>query len=367
MEEITSPLRLKASSVVVSPHVLGWLLEEDEPSVRASTLVEVLGEDEREDSVEKTKEHIGARGWAAGIFHRQKEHTYWDNPDSCYLPKWSSCIWQLMVLADLGVSGDDPRTRNSVDHFLNLHNVETGGISLRPRGSEKFEPHVCATGNMVRALTRFGYYSDDRVVKALDWLVSQQLADGGWNCFAIWGGRHGSFKATIEPLWALAEILPRNSREAWRESAKKGSEFLLQHRIFKSDRDDSVVLLEFMSSHYPIHYKYDFLHALRVLTSLGTMEDTRLNDAVNLLLEKRLPDGRWPLDAVYRGWRTPRPQHGAGAYRPEEDEVITYGWGSGRTFQLEEAGKPSKWITLQALLALKRLGLVAPVVSKMAN
>ena len=27
--------------------------------------------------------------------------------------------------------------------------------------------------------------------------------------------------------------------------------------------------------------------------------------------------------------------------------------------QLEEAGKPSKWITLQALLVLKRLGLLS--------
>jgi len=44
--------------------------------------------------------------------------------------------------------------------------------------------------------------------------------------------------------------------------------------------------------------------------------------------------------------------------RPEERELITEGWGTDRSIQLEEAGKPSKWITLQALLVLERLGLL---------
>ena len=319
----------------------------------------MLGSREDESLVEETGRLIGKRGWAAKILGSQKESTYWDNPYSCLVPKWSTCVWQLMVLADLGVSGDDPRIRNSVDHFLDLYNVDTGGFSLPPSGGEKFEPHICLTGNMARAMVKFGYYDDERLMKAVDWLLAQQLPDGGWNCYTSEGaGSHGSFRSTVEPLWALSEISPRTSREAWRESARKGSEFLLRHRIFKSDRDGSVILLEFTHTHYPIYYKYDFLHALRVLTSLGVTEDSMLDDAVKLLLEKRLPDGKWALDGVYRGWRTKRPLHGVGAFRPEENEVITHGWDSDTTLQLEEAGKPSKWITLQALLALRRLGLL---------
>ena len=44
--------------------------------------------------------------------------------------------------------------------------------------------------------------------------------------------------------------------------------------------------------------------------------------------------------------------------RPEERELVTEGWGTDHTLQLEEAGKPSKWVTLQAFLVLKRLGLL---------
>jgi hypothetical protein len=46
--------------------------------------------------------------------------------------------------------------------------------------------------------------------------------------------------------------------------------------------------------------------------------------------------------------------------RPEERELVTEGGGKEQTLQLEEAGKPSKWVTLQALLVLKRLGLLEP-------
>ncbi len=352
---------LQVPSLGVSRTVLDWLLEENEPSVRYHTLVHLLNRDETEAAVEKTRGLIGQVGWAAGILSKQRENSYWENPESCYVPKYSSCVWQLIVLADLGVSGEDSRIKNCSEHFFQIHNVEEGGFSLRPKGAEKFQPHICMTGNLVRTLVRFGYLKDDRVEKAMDWLVKEQLPDGGWNCFTQWGGKHSSFKATIEPLWALSEILPQVNKEEWRESARKGSEFLLKHRIYRSDKDNSVILLDFMRTHYPNHYHYDFLHGLRVLTSLGVKDDSRLEGAVNLLLEKKLPDGKWPLEAVYRGWRRDHGWHGVSrlageVFRPEEGELVTQGWGSERTLQLEEAGKPSKWITLQALLVLKRLG-----------
>ncbi len=357
LEAHISQTRRSTPEAQVPPGILDWLLEEGEPSIRYFTLVDLLDNDEASSRVLETKELIGKKGWAAKILVDQKNGTYWDNPVSCYVPKWSSSVWQLIALADLGVSGEDPRVKGSIDHFLDLHNVDSGGFALRPRGSENFKPHICMTGNMVRALTRFGFGKDERVARALDWLVGEQLGDGGWNCFTEDGGKHGSFKATIEPLWAFSEILALKRKESWSQAAQKGMEFLLRHRVYKSDRDDSPVLLEFLITHYPLHYHYDFLHGLRVLTGLGVRGDSRIDDALKLLVEKRLPDGRWLLDGVFRGWRQESGIHG-GVARPEEREIITHGWGTGRTQQIEEAGKPSKWITLQALLVLKRLGLL---------
>ena len=343
---------------MISPAVSEWLLEENEPSSRFFTLTELMGHDKHDDPVRKAREKIGREGWAARILAKQKEGTYWENKESSYIPKFTSTAWQLAVLADIGVTSEDQRFAKAVDHFMGLHNVESGGFSLRPQGQKPFEPHICNTGNMVRALAKAGYAKDDRVVKAMNWLVSKQLSDSAWNCAP--SGKHGSFLATVEPLWALSEVNKHHSREDWKNAASNASEFLIKHKVYKSDQDDSVILFDFLKIHYPTHYNYDFLHGLRVLSELGVKRDQKMEDALRLLRAKQLVDGRWPLEGVYRGWRRSHPMHGTETVgRPEERELVTEGWGKDHTLQIEEAGQPSKWITLQALLVEKRLGVSA--------
>ena len=172
-ERVLKLQQVQVPKISISNTVLNWLLEEDEPSARYRTLADLQERGQNDQSVVTTRNRIGKVGWASKILAKQKEKTYWDNPKSCYVPKFSACSWQLVVLADLGVSSKDPRVSRAVDHFLELHNVETGGISLRPKGHEKFEPHICATGNMVRTLAKMGYAEDHRVLRAMDWLLSK--------------------------------------------------------------------------------------------------------------------------------------------------------------------------------------------------
>src|SRR3989454_8497161 len=167
---------------LVSPTVSRWLLEENEPSSQYFTLTELMGRDKQDAAVRRTREKIGKEGWAARIFAKQKENTYWESKETCYIPKFTGTGWQLAVLADLGVSSEDPRFANAVDHFLELHNVETGGFSMRPKGQKPVEPHVFKTGNMVRALAKTGHSKDDRSQKAMGLVLSQQLCDSDAHC-----------------------------------------------------------------------------------------------------------------------------------------------------------------------------------------
>lgn len=345
--------------VSIPKQTIEWLLERNEPSVRYYTLTRLIGKSDRDADAKEARAQIGRRGWAAKILARQKERTWWDNPSHCYIPKYASCVWNLIVLADLGMTSGDIRISRACEHFMNLHNVKSGGFSLRPAGSGRHGPHVCLTGNMVASCSRLGYGGDARVTRAADWLVSQQLPDGGWNCYARFGSKHGSFKSTIEPLWGLAEALKFVDKSEWRKSAERGAEFLLRHRLYRSESTGSVVMLDFTKLHYPLHYHYDILHALRVLHDLGLNDDPRLDDPLRLLLSKRTPQGRWPLEGAYRGWTHPQSADGDNVKRPEEEEVVERGWGKGRTLQFEEAGKPSKWITMRAIIALSGFSRVS--------
>jgi len=74
-----------------------------------------------------------------------------------------------------------------------------------------------------------------------------------------------------------------------------------------------------------------------VLTKLGYSNDNRIRSAVQLLLSKRRRDGAWNLEGDW--------------YR-EGDCFYPSGKGRKAPVAIEEIGKPSKWITLNAYRVL---------------
>lgn len=347
------------TTVPVDPVTLAWLLEEENAPIRYFTLTDILGEQDTSPDVAKTYEKIPVSDWARKMLEGQQERAYWESSQSCYVPKFTATVWRLIVLSELGMSGHDPEIKNACEHFLRMHNVDDGGFSLRQIGSTEAAPHICMTGNMVRTLVKFNYGGNSRVQKAASWLLSQQQKDGGWDCYREGSRGHSSFSSTIQPLWALSEISQRERKSEVQESVEKAVEFFLRHKLYRSDRNDEIIMLDWTLFHHPIHYFYDVLHALGILTSLGVTEDKRLSDAVELLISKRTDGGTWELDGVPRGWHIEEGFHASDSvWRPEEREVVKTGWGGQHTLQLEEAGQPSKMITLNALRVLKNLDLL---------
>jgi prenyltransferase beta subunit len=252
-------------------------------------------------------------------------------------------VWQLALLGELAVPADD-RIKAEAGRFLDLHQAESGSFvcpSKFETGKRWDEP--CLTGNMIRTLIKLGYSSDKRVRKAVDWLPKGQLEDGGWNCdYPEKKVKHSSFMSTIEPLWAYSEIPRQQWTRKMKRSVDEAAEFLLMHHVYKSDNHHWQETYPFFTKlHFPMYYLYDILHALRVLTKLGYGDDERIRSAVQLLLSKRRPDGRWNLEGDW--------------YR-EGDYFYPSGKGRKAPVAIEEIGKPSKWITLNAYRVLTKTG-----------
>jgi hypothetical protein len=77
---------------------------------------------------------------------------------------------------------------------------------------------------------------------------------------------------------------------------------------------------------FPLMYQTDILEILGILTGLG-YRDERMQEAIDRVLLKQDKRGRWKLESTFNG-------------RFVAD--------------IEEKGKPSKWVTLNALRVLKR-------------
>jgi len=189
----------------------------------------------------------------------------------------------------------------------------------------------CLTGNIVASMIRMGYRDDDRVRRALQWLVNIQNKDGGWLC-PYWrahvNDKHRCFHGTICALETFSETPSEELSRGMKKAAKNGAEFLLTHRLFKADHHAyRIINPSWLKLRFPWFHEYSTLRGLDVLTKLGYVEDERLTDAVQALMRKRREDGAWILE------RTPGKMHTT----------------------IETLGKPSKWITLIALRTLKRL------------
>jgi hypothetical protein len=341
----------------VRAEALKWLLEPADPPIRMLALTDVLGEPQDGEDVTAAREETRSYRLVLSLKRAQGGKGYWPPDETCYNPKFTSTVWPLILLGEMGV----PRTPwidSAIERFLSQHQMENGALSstskeeltewrIKHGGRGKRDGEPCLSGNMLRALLVFGYGDDKRAKEALDWLPEVQLEDGGWNCdYPKQNPNHSSFMSTIEPLWAYSEIPRPRWTKRLKRSAERGAEFLLSHRLYKSHRDWRPVELRGMGKlytgnivtkfHFPMYYYYDALHALRVLTRLGFRDDERISDAIHLMLSKKTPEGKWLLEGDWVRERTDRTRKAR----------VT----------LEELQKPSKWVTLNCYRVLAMTG-----------
>jgi hypothetical protein len=312
--------------LLANDRTLAWLLDESQPAVRCGTLVDLLGFPQDSPDVVKARSEIPRRGWAADILARQKSGCYWESQESLYLPKYTATNWMALMLSDLGMTKDDPRIAKTAGLFFEYW--------LDEKKDNIFKDEVCIVGNTARFMTRFGYHDDPRVKRLFDRLLEDQKEDGGWHC-RKWA------KGTLDGWEALAAFasLPEKSRtRGINRSIERGAEFYLERKLLEEGESK---YRPWFRLHYPVHYYYDVLVGLDVITALGFGGDRRLRPALEVLERKRT-NGTWDLERIH-------PDPGSYAWGKNNRRRRTH------PFALEEAGRPSKIITLTALRVLRRV------------
>lgn len=317
-----------------------WLLEEDNPSVRYFTLVDLLDKSRNNAEVVKTKQSIMTSGPVLAILEKQETGGYWGIPQDFYRrSKYKGTVWNIITLAELGADGRDKRIHRAGEFILNYaQDRQSGGFAYYSGidgGGDHMSVTPCLTGNMVFSLIRFGFLEDPRVQKAIDWIVKYQRFDDcasitpqGWpyDRYKQCWGKHTCTMGVVKNLKALAEIPPEKRTKLIFETIKSGAEYLLKHHLYKRSHNLALVAKEkWVRFGFLLMWETDALEMLGILGKLG-YHDTRMQDAVDLVISKQDEQGRWLLEKSFN------------------DRTLV---------KIERKGKPSKWVTLNALRALK--------------
>lgn len=298
--------------------IIDWLLEGD-PAIQYQTRRDLLDE-ERPD----IRARIATEGWGARFLAARNPDGSWG--DRFYQPKWISSHYTLLDLKTLCVAPDHPLIRDSIrDIFADLKGPD-GGI-LCNRGNETSD--VCVNGMVLNYASYFGM-PEDQLKSVVDFLLTEHMADGGFNCQSNRSGaHHSSLHSTLSVLEGIQEYADTSYRYRLGElqqAAAKARDFILLHRLFKSDHTGQIINKSFLKLSFPTRWYYNILRCLDHFRVAGAPWDDRMADAFGVLMSKRRPDGRWPLQAAHPG------------------QVH---------FKMEEPRQPSRWNTLLAMRVLK--------------
>ncbi|HEU4996015.1 MAG TPA: hypothetical protein VFT29_14425 [Gemmatimonadaceae bacterium] len=296
----------------MSSPVIEWLLDSD-PSIRWHVMRDLT--DTPPDVVAAERSRVASEGWGRRLLDQQRPDGQWG--DGVATPFWWSNMYTLLFMRDLGIDPASERARTAIDRVRD--NVTWGPyFGDSPFFEGEVEP--CINGRVVALGAYFGVRSD----RLVDRLLTEQLADGGWNCEVERGSVRSSFHTTIcvlEGLLAFERAF--GAAPLVTDARTRAQEYLLERRLLRRLSTGDVIEPTWTRFAFPPLWHYDVLRALDYLRAAGVRPETRVEEAVAIVLERRQPDGRWLLDV----------QH--------EDTLHEELAGP--------VGAPNRWITLRAL------------------
>jgi len=291
-----------------------WLLEPENPSVRYWTLVRLLDRTKSDAEVLEMRRAIMEGGPAVEILSHYAGDGRWEGERSYYTYKYTSTHWQLLLLAELAADGQDERIAAACRRMIDQVYDE-----------DRSTVFPCFHGNLIGYLHALGHGQDERM-RGFEAELAHAGTAGEWRC-NINGGLPCAW-GVVRALWGFGRIPGGGRSGAVQEAIESGVRFLGRFELCEGNYPSSGPRHKLWDQlNFPLFYQADVLFALCALADLGRVnEKPAFRKAIEWLEARRRDDGRWNGTSPY---------------------------GSRMWTQLEPRRRPSKWVTWQALYAIK--------------
>src|SRR5215469_15463166 len=256
------------------PAHLKWLLDSD-PAIRWQVMRDLTAEAPSRIAGERAR--VATEGWGAQLLALQSRVGNWGGPkeDRGLLVT----LYTLVVLMDLGLDPASKQARKMIDRVDQQ-------LVFKPLNNRPFlhgETEPCING---RILGIGAYFKEPSDALARQ-LLGEQLEDGGWNCEAVLPSpkrpksKRSSFHTTICVLEGLLQYERAGRKSAAVTKARKrGENYLLERRMFRSLRTGEVIDKHWLRFSFPTFWHYDVLRGLDYLRNAGIKPDSRVREAV---------------------------------------------------------------------------------------
>lgn len=334
------------TKIKLNGDALPWLLEEDNPGVRYLAMRDLLGLQKDDPELAVARRIAHQQGPIANVLNKMETDGYWMKSGPGYGPKYKSTVWSLLLLAQLGASvTEDARIQTACNYYLD-HALASGGqfsYNAEPSGTID-----CLHGNMCWSLLELGC-NDLRLASSFEWMARTVTGEGlapatdrkaplryyAYKCGPLFACGANSKQpcawGAVKVMMAFGKMKQESHTPLIDAAIQAGVEFLLGTDPAKADYPNGQndhPSRNWWKFGFPVFYVTDLLQIVEALTALGYGNDPRLENAINLILDKQDQNGRWVLEYDYssKTWRS-------------------YG----------KLNEPNKWVTLRVLRVLKTI------------
>ncbi len=333
--------------MAIPSEVLDWLLQPDNPPVRYLTLTNLLHKSPKSAEVRKTRARMMDYPVTQEIL-RHVDGFSQDDKDRAYW-KYTGKYWQLIFLGQFFADGQDPRIAGWAPDLLEKRDwvTKVGG--------------QCLTANILAAFIRLGYGKHPIVAEETEKLAKRVLDDRGIRCTAMDYSLLRHCHMAQPKLLLCFSLIPAGKRsQAVNPAVRMLLENLLETEVFvyvpghqaewqeilahppkradlkKGETVKGRIARErerFLDSHgignrrpkqgwlkfgFPLHYNSDIMEAMYSLACLSVPASPQLKKPLQAVREKMTKEGTWILENSLNG------------------KMLA---------DVEEKGKPSKWLT----------------------
>jgi len=273
-------------------NIIDWILEGD-VSLQYLVHRDLLNG----NKMNELRDRIPYEGWGYAYLSNRNENGHWGQ--RFYQPKWISSHYTLLELKNIGCPPTE-EINETIRIILSENKAMDGGIDPSRTINRS---DVCINGMFLNYACYYGAPSNE-LESIIDYVLSQQLMDGGFNCmYNRSGAKHSSLHSTISVLEGILEYKRNGYTYQLQELQKvqgEAVEFILQHRLYKSDKTGEVIRKAMTMFSYPNRWKYDVLRCLVYLADAEIPYDSRMDDAIELLKSK-CSHGKWKVQNKHPG------------------------------------------------------------------
>jgi hypothetical protein len=325
---------------------LPWLLESDTPGVRYLALRDLLSVASDSPELKSARKLAHKVGPIAEVLSQMSKEGYWVKPGPGYSPKYTSTVWSVIMLAQLGALASADKQIEQACKYLLDHALTEGGQFTAIASGAPSGTADCIQGNLLWSLMELGY-DDPRLKSAYEWMARTVTGDGvapmaekdapvryyagkcgpTFACGAnnklpcAWGG--------VKVMLAFSKLAAKQRTPLIKKAIQHGVDFFFsvdpataEYPAGYADKPSG----NWWKFGFPVFYVSDILQIAEALVGLGYGNAPRLASTLKFIREKQDSDGRWPLEYDYTGktW-------------------IDFG----------KKKQPNKWVTLRALRVLQ--------------